>query len=52
MKVGFAVCNVVYLERENAWSFEDVETSVIELRRIMFNTLYTSCVSGLRLFVL
>jgi hypothetical protein len=34
------VFNVVSLAREEARSFEDVETSMIELRKIMFNTLY------------
>jgi hypothetical protein len=36
------LCLMWCLWRErNARSFEDIETSVVELKRIMFNTLYT-----------
>jgi hypothetical protein len=35
------VFNVVYLERANARCFEDRETSVVELKNIMFKSFYT-----------
>jgi hypothetical protein len=35
------VFNVVPLEKANVQSFEDFESSVLELRKIMFNTFYT-----------
>jgi hypothetical protein len=39
LKVGSSMLNVVYLERENARSFEDCERSVLELKTIMLISL-------------